>query len=488
MRQPLMESLLLALAGGALAVALAWAIDRYLLRFLADPHAAASLSVRPEPATLLVTGGCAVLCALLFGMAPAWLASRASLEPALRRRGGSPLLRKGSIFVPLQIALTLVLVVAATALSATVRNLRTTHLGFETGGVFFVPADFERLPQKGKDLVELYRRILARSGQMPGVENVSVGESTPLGPNGQIGFFFNNAAAAANPASPANRYWRNDVGADYFKALGTEQIAGRSFADSDADGDTCILNSSAASALFPRGAAIGQTVWQSLRSMSTGHSTNRECRVIGIVEDVKHTSLREAAPPTVYYPFGVDTDRLFSMVFVIHAHTAAEAQQAYHQALHELAPGSPEGELTPFAAQFDDSIARERLLSVLSGFFAALTLLLSGIGVYGLMASDVTRRTTEIGVRMALGAARGSIFSLILQKAVTLLAAGVLAGSGLAYLAAHLLKAFLYGVDPGSPAVFVTAVALMALAGLLAAALPAWRAVSTEPVAALRQE
>ena len=138
--------------------------------------------------------------------------------------------------------------------------------------------------------------------------------------------------------------------------------------------------------------------------------------------------------------------------------------------------------------QFEDSIARERLLSVLSGFFAALTLLLSGIGVYGLMASDVTRRTTEIGVRMALGATRGSIVWLVLRKAATLLTTGIVAGGGLAYLAAHLLKAFLYGIGPGSPAVFCTAVALMALAGSLAALLPAWRAVSTEPFAALRRE
>ena len=488
MRQPLMESLLLALAGGALAVGLAWAIDHYLLRFLADPHAAAALSVRPEPATLLATGACAAVCALLFGLAPAWLASRASLEPALRRKGNAPRLRKGSIFVPVQVALTLVLVVAATALSATVVNLRNTHLGFHTENVFFVPADFERLPQKGADLVHLYRRIVARIGQMTGVERVSVGESTPLGSNGQIGFFFNSAASAGNPASPANRYWRNDVGANYFAALGTEQVAGRAFADSDVDADTCMLNRSAANALFPKSAALGRTVWQSVRSMSTGHSKNRECRVIGIVEDVKSTSLREAAPPTVYYPFGVNTDRLFSMVFVIHAQTAAEAQDAYHRALHELAPGSPEGELTSFAAQFEDSIARERLLSVLSGFFAALTLLLSGIGVYGLMASDVTRRTTEIGVRMAVGATRGSIFSLILRKTATLLTAGILAGGGLAYLAAHFLKAFLYGVGPGSPAVFIIAVALLAFAGLLAALLPARRAVSVEPVAALRAE
>ena len=195
--------------------------------------------------------------------------------------------------------------------------------------------------------------------------------------------------------------------------------------------------------------------------------------MIGVVENAKYDSSREASPPTVYYQFGVSTDRLFSMIFVLHAQTAAAARSAYHRALQELASDSPEG---------------ERLLSVLSGFFAALTLLLSGIGVYGLMASDVTSRRTEIGVRMALGATRGGIFLLFLRKAAALLAAGVLAGSPLAYFLACLLKAFLYGVTPRSPALFAAAISLLALAGLLAALLPALRAVSTEPAAVLRSE
>ena len=142
----------------------------------------------------------------------------------------------------------------------------------------------------------------------------------------------------------------------------------------------------------------------------------------------------------------------------------------------------------PFAVQFEDSIARERLLSALSSFFAVLTLLLSGIGVYGLIGADVARRTTEVGIRMALGATRANIFRLVMSKAVGLLAVGVLAGNGLALLAGHLLRAFLYGVSPRNPLLFGAGVALLVVCGGVAALVPASRAILTEPVEALRSE
>ena len=491
MQQLLVESLLLAVCGGALAILFAWATDRYLLRFLADREAAASLSVRPDLSALLVTGGCAVLCALLFGLAPGWLASHVSIEPALRRSNQGIAAGKDNLvqrlFVPVQVALTLALVVVAAMLSATVSHLRASHLGFRVENILLIPADFERLPQKGLDLVHLYRRLILRMEQMPGVDSASVAESTPLNGQGETGIF--TTGSSTKPVMNfANRYWVNDVGAGYFATLGTKVLTGRDFSGEDADANTCVLNRSAAHALFPGTPAIGQSLRRSDVNMNSGQATTRDCQVIGVVEDAKYTSLREPAPPTVYLPFGVNTDRLFSLHFVIHAATLAEAQDAWLKALRELAPGSPETEPISFAVQFDDSIARERLLSVLSGFFAALALLLSGIGIYGLMASYVTRRTTEIGVRMALGATRRKIFVLVMRQVAILLILGSLAGACLAVFAARSIKAFLFDVSPGNPAIFVSAVLILALAGFVAAMLPERRAVSIEPMQALRSE
>jgi hypothetical protein len=222
--------------------------------------------------------------------------------------------------------------------------------------------------------------------------------------------------------------------------------------------------------------------------MNVGQTTTSDCQVIGVVEDAKYTSLREPAPPTVYLPFGVNTERLSSMYFVVHAATLEQAKDGWMRALHEIAPGSPETEPISFAVQFDDSISRERLLSVLSRFFAALAMLLSGIGIYGLMASYVTRRTTEIGVRMALGSTRAGIFGLVMRQVAILLIAGSAAGAVLAIFAARSVRSFLFDVNPGNPAIFAIAIAILMVAGFVAAILPASRAVSIEPMQALRTE
>lgn len=165
-----------------------------------------------------------------------------------------------------------------------------------------------------------------------------------------------------------------------------------------------------------------------------------------------------------------------------------EGRSAYHRTLQEVAPSSPETEPIAFSVQFNDSIARERLLSVLSSFFAALALILSGIGMYGLVASDVTQRTTEIGVRMALGATRESIFALVMKQVAVLLLSGSIFGGILAWFAARSVSGFLFDVGPRNPTIFACAVLVLALSGFVAAMLPALRAVSIDPMQALRNE
>ncbi len=491
MQQPLVESLLLAILGSLLAIVFAWTTDRFLLQFLSDREAAESLSVRPDLSTMLVTGGCAIVCALLFGIAPAWLASHTPIETALRRSGRNGLASGGTLrrfFVPVQIALSLTLVVVAALLSTTVAHLRAAHLGFRTENVLLVPADFERLPQKGLDLVHLYRQMASRMEQTPGVDSASVAENTPLNGWRHMGTFAGAGASHSAGQSPDDKYEINDVGSHYFATMGTQMLAGRDFTDQDADANTCILNRSAADALFPLPPPIGQTAHQIIRSMNSGQLTTQDCQVIGIVEDAKYASLRDPAPPTVYLPFGTNTSRLFSMSFVIHARTLAEGKAAYRKVLHEFASASPEVEPVAFSVQFNDSIARERLLSVLSGFFAALVLLLSGIGIYGLVASDVTQRTTEIGVRMALGSTRVGILLLIMKRVTVLLLFGMIAGGLLAFFAARSIRAFLFDVMPNNLAIFASAALILAISGFVAAMFPARRAVSVEPVRALRAE
>jgi ABC-type antimicrobial peptide transport system permease subunit len=177
-----------------------------------------------------------------------------------------------------------------------------------------------------------------------------------------------------------------------------------------------------------------------------------------------------------------------NLFFIIHARNAAAASSAYLATLHEIAPSSPE--ITPFEFKqtFLDSVSRERLLSAMSGFFAFLGLLLSGIGVYGLATWNVTRRTTEIGLRMALGATRMEVFHLVMRQVMRLLAVGLLAGGLGTLFAARVVRDFLFEIQPGNPVILLSSAILLASIAVLAALLPARRAVSIDPMQALKTE
>jgi ABC-type antimicrobial peptide transport system permease subunit len=210
--------------------------------------------------------------------------------------------------------------------------------------------------------------------------------------------------------------------------------------------------------------------------------------VVGIAQDAKYETLHEEYPPIVYLSLSERTGHIDDLFLVIHGRSIAEAKAAYHTTLHEIAPTTPETDPFLFTQQFNDSIAREQLLSALSGFFALLGLLLSGVGIYGLVAWNVTQRTREIGVRIALGATRMRVFLLVMRQVAVLLAAGVIAGGMAAFFAARSIRGFLFEVQPGNPAVFGMAALALVLIGLLAATLPARRAVSIDPMRALRTE
>lgn len=487
-RQLLVESLMLAIPGALLGIVLAWLAGPWMLHSLGNSEAEVSLSVRPDIAVLAITAACACLCALLFGTIPAWMASHIDIEKSLRlsraRAGGSGAAAR-SVFVPLQVGLSLTLVVVAALLGASVVHLRTDDSGFRTQNVVFYIADFGRLPQKGADLVALYRRVLARMEEQPGVDAASVVEILPFYGWIHDGGF--TAAADAQHAATRNADV-NEVAAHYFAATGTRVLAGRDLRNDDGDLHSCVLNQSAARIIFPATSSLGRNLHQVSSDMNTGSTVVRDCQVVGIVQDTKYDTLHEAPPPIVYRPISAATERLSGLFFAIHARSLTEASAAYTSSIRELAPASPETDPATFQQLFDDSAARAQLLSVLSGFFALLGVLLSGIGIYGLLAWSVTQRTTEIGVRMALGATRMRVFLLVLRQTALLLTIGIAAGGVGAFFAARAVSSFLFEVHAESPAVFAGAALALVLIALAAASLPARRAVSIDPMEALRTE
>ena len=493
LRQMLVESFLLVIPGALLGLGFAWAACRVLLRLITARYNRfpTELSTRPDFVVLSVTIGFAVLCAVLSGIAPAWIASRAAPEPALRRAArGSLRMEKGRLrqgIVCVQVALSLTLVVVAGLLSTTLVKLRTKNIGLRTRNIFFVMVDFRVLPERGVALANRYRQMEARLQAMPGVEMASLVNLPPLFATAYYEF---SAASGKNPSGDEVKMpiGFNEVGADYFATLSIPILSGRSFDNGEADPNTCVVNESAAAKLFPHVSAIGGTLHQRQFSMDTGKSTISTCDVIGVVADTKSQNLRMPAPPMVYRPVVAGMENPGLINFAIYARSLAEAKAAYLKALHETAPGMPEFDLIPFTVQIDNTISTERLLASLSGFFAGLALLLSGVGIYGLIAWSVTQRTMEFGVRIALGSTRTGILSLVLKQIVKLLLIGVVVGGVGAFFSARSIRSFLFEVLPGSPGVFASAAFVLCAIALIAALIPARRAVTIDPVEALRTE
>jgi hypothetical protein len=351
--------------------------------------------------------------------------------------------------------------------------------------VIFYIADFGWLPQKRADLVNLYWRMAARMGEMPDVNEASIVTIPPL-----YGWVYRDTYTAVGYRQQAQTALadRNEIGAHYFLAVGKRLLEGRDLRNANADLNSCIVNESAALLYFPHASALGRTLRRVRHNMSAGTTAVRDCQIVGEVESTKYDSLHEIPPAIVYRPLVQDSDHLPGLFFVLHARSLAEAGAAYRTVLREMASASPETDPGTFQQLFDDSSAREQLLSVLSGFFAALGVLLSGIGIYGLLAWNVTQQTPEIGVRMALGASRLHVFLLVLRQTAVLLAAGILFGGVGAFFAARAVRSFLYEVQGENPGVFAAAALILVAVAVVAASMRARRAVSIDPMEALRTE
>lgn len=489
-RSVLTESFLVAMAGALLGILFAWLLAGFLLYVLANHHALQAISLTPSLPVLSVVCASGITCALLIGAAPSILAARISLQSALRRNTRSlvsghqtPIRR---ILIPLQLAITLLLVTVAGTLSLTVHNLLRVPLGFRPGNVLIVPTDFAQIPQKGLTRVDLYHQLATRIAQSPGIQSASVAQFTPLNGGEQLGSFA--LASAPSGHDQSYKFQIDSVGAGYFATLGTHLLAGRGFSPNPGDNSSCLVNQAAAKALAGSQPILGQTLRQSTGSMSTGKLTTRECRVIGVVQDARYRDLRLPAGPMVFYPITPSTPGIRNLSLVVRSASYPAAATAAAHAIHRLAPTSPQLAPISLTRQVDHSIVSQRLLSVLSGFFAAVALLLSLIGIYGMTSTYVVRRRREIGLRVALGARRAAIVHLVTRQLLFTLLAGLLLGSALVYFATSLLRAFVFHITPHSPQVILISIGSLLSVALLAVLAPVRRALAIDPQQALREE
>jgi hypothetical protein len=265
-------------------------------------------------------------------------------------------------------------------------------------------------------------------------------------------------------------------------------LSGREFTADDRDQSTCVLNEAAARVLFPHGGAIGET----LRSSSEDEThLNATCRVVGLVEDAHYASLREPAPPTLYFPITAESfpgGYANNMVFLIRSQTDAEAISAYRATLARFAPSTGVMAFLPLRDQVDQSLGSERLIAILSTVFAVIALLLSAIGIFGLLALRVQERTPEFGVRIAVGATRGHLLKIVLGDALRMVIIGSTCGLVLAGIGYVFIRRLLYGASPADLRVALGSLLVLIAVALLAAAIPARRAASLDPTQALRAD
>jgi predicted permease len=390
------------------------------------------------------------------------------------------------LFIPAQFSLALALVFAAGLFTHTLVRLRNNHAGFNPAHVMEVCAQFQALKKNPAEIMGLYRSVTDFLRTSPGVQSAAYTWVTPL-----TGFAPKlDAHGAANPQNHSIAF--NDVGDGYFATIGTRMLAGREFNQQDRDRSTCIVNQAAAQLLFPGGRPLDNSlIADNTRNNGMGKFT-ADCRVVGIVENARYSSLRDPAPPTVYFPASQSTvaagEYNNNLVFFIRSRNAGDAISAYRGALARFAPNTGYMVFLPLSDQVDQSLGSERLIAQLSSLFAAIALLLSGVGIFGVLALRVQERRSEMGVRLAIGASRAHVLGLILRDALAMLAIGSIAGVVLIAATTAFTRRFLYDTSPIQFSVAIGALLTLISVALLASLLPACRAAWLNPIQVLREE
>ena len=483
--QVLTESLVLSFGGALLGLAFSYWGSHLLVFFMTE--GTVSFDLRPDFRILSITLFVAVFTGILFGIAPTWHCSRQDPATVLQQgsrsvAGGAGKLGKALIIA--QVALSLVLVLGASLLVRTFQELRSLDLGFGKDNLLEIILNAKPDGYQNLDVNSYHRQLIEQVSNMPGVRSVALADiSIPTSPGG----WGDTASPTSEDPNTGARLMANGVTIwpGFFKTLAIRLIAGRDFEATDdvRHPRLVIVSRSLAERLFVNGDAIGKHIrfgfmpdFQSLE-------------IIGVADDARLLDLREAAPPVMYLSYLQDSQPA-RLGYSLYVRTQKSPEALTMTVGHEIESLGHEYPLR--SATVDQMMGRflvnERVIALLSTFFAALALLLASIGLYGLMSYGVARRAREIGVRVALGAQRRSVRWMILRETLTLTLWGIAIGipSGLA--ASRLIASMLFGLSPSDLSTMATACLLLAAVAFVAGYLPARRASSIDPIRALRTE
>jgi predicted permease len=487
-RQLLTESAQLAIMGGALGVALAawWtgALVRSLpgnLTFLANV-----IAFRPKPVLLSFTVGVSVMCVLVFGLVPALRATRTDLVTPLKEggdsRSGGPAGWLDRSLVVAQVALALLLMSSAGLLATTLRNLRQVDGGFATTHVLMATVDTRGTSREREGAIPMHAELLDRVRRIPGIQMAAMSMNTPV---------YGGRSRSAPLAVPGDdsqggdeTAMLNPVTTGYFAASGIVLRSGRDFNAADAVGapKVAVISEGIADRYFRGRDPVGHVI-------RMGADSAVLMTVVGVARDAKYLNLRGGADPLVYVPIAQAGAGGWPFV-VITARTTGEPSAAAVQLRREILAFGPDLRVQrpqPMEEAMDVALARERLAAALAGVFGMLALGLAAVGLYGVVSYNVTRRTVEIGVRMALGARARDVVWHVLRGSLTLVGLGVLIGAPLTFAGGKVVAALLFGIGAHDPLMLVAAALALGGVAIVAGAIPAARAARIDPLRALRQ-
>lgn len=501
-KQLLIESLLLAFLGGGVGLLLAsWSSSLLLSVFASGQNsfsAGAPLSIN-APLDLRIVGFTAlvsIIAAIGFGLAPASRATRLDLTPSLKDApisGGRSRFGWGRALVVTQVAVSLMLLVGAGLFIRTLSQLRSVDLGFQREHVLVFSVDPQLINYRREQIGGLYKQMLERIGGVPGVTSASLSRQGLLSGSGTQGSI---TVPGFNPPAQENQLSRSgdrveldvpyfsQVGPNFFRTLGMTIVRGRDIGpqDNETSPKVAVVNEAFARYYFDSDDPIG-------RRFDRGEADGGEVEIVGVVKDAKAESVKERTPRTFYVPFLQDPSSWRETTFQVRtAGDPLAVVAAIRREVQALEPNLPVFRVKTLEQQVDETLGQERLVATLASLFGVLALLLACAGLYGVLSYSVSRRTREIGVRMALGAKRGDVLSLVLRQGMTLVVVGIVFGLSGALVLTRYLESLLFGVKPIDPLTFGAASIVMAAVALAACYLPARHATKVDPLISLRNE
>ena len=493
-RQMLTESVLLALVGGGAGLILSGWLGEWLVSVMPGDRLTQAISTTPDLRVAGFTALLSLFTAVLFGTAPALQGPKLDLNRSLRAGAGSvagagPSARLRKALVIAQVALSMLLVAGAGFFARSLYNLKHLHPGFDTNDLISFTVDPGLAGYDQTRIKRFYETLLARLREQHGVLAASVAEISVLTGNAsqrtiRVQGYEPRANENMNPST-------SEVSPDYFRTMGLPLVAGRDFTDRDTAGApvVAVVNETFAKAFFGRDNPIGR------RFYFRPSSDPLEVEIVGVVKDALYRNMREGTTtenqtPRFAYTSYQQSERLSEMTFYVRASggAAATMPDRIRQVARSVDANVPVHQMQTVERTVDDALFNERMLAVLSAAFGLLATVLASVGLYGVMSYVVSRRTREIGIRIALGAERGSVIGMVLKEVAVLAFLGIGVGVPAAISLSRLVRAQLFGISPADP--LTIGVAALALGGvaLFAGYIPARRASRVQPVVALRFE